>query len=173
MANETASTASGTLISLRPIHRPIYLFRTHMPIAPTKRKLALTSPCTYTAPASSTLSWFLSGSLPPGGSALCGGGRPSIWLQRHRIPAGDGGAVVVHHGMLPRPLGNLNNRECCCRAQRAPQGRQTVGGGGLQRQPSGAGGRPEGVGYRGGYGNRGTGRYVGALPPAPELMMTV
>ena len=65
----------------------------------------------------------------------------------------------------------LEDRECRHRAQGAPQGRRTVGGGGLQCQSGGAGGRPEGREYRGGYGNRGTGRYVNALPPAPALMV--
>ena len=53
----------------------------------------------------------------------------------------------------------------------ASQGHQTVGGGGLQHQPSGTGGRSKGREYRGGHGNRGTGRYVGTLPPGPALMV--
>ena len=79
---------------------------------------------------------------------------------------------MVHRGMLPRPRRHLDNRECRRRAQGALQGCQTVGGGGLQRQPSGAGGRPEGRRYRGGDGNGEFGRYVGSLPPTPALMVT-
>ena len=79
---------------------------------------------------------------------------------------------MVHRGMLPRTRRQLNNRECRRRVQGARQGRQTVGGGGLQRQPSGAGGRPEGRIYCGGDRNGEFGRYVGALPPAPALMVT-
>ena len=47
-----------------------------------------------------------------------------------------------------------------------------MGGGGLQRQPSGAGGIPEGRRYRGVDSNGDFGRYVGSLPPASELMVT-
>ena len=36
---------------------------------------------------------------------------------------------MVHCGMLPRPRRHLDNRECRRRAQGAPQGCQTVGGG--------------------------------------------
>ena len=80
---------------------------------------------------------------------------------------------MVHREMLTCPKQHLDDRECRCHAQGAPQGRQTVGGGRLQCQPGEAGGKPEGRGYCGVYGNRGTGRYVGALPPAPALMVPV
>ena len=70
---------------------------------------------------------------------------------------------MIYHGTLTRPRQYLDNRYCCRRAQGAPQGRRTVSGGRLQCKPVGAGGPPEGRGYRGGY--------VGALPPAPALML--
>ena len=38
---------------------------------------------------------------------------------------------MVHFWMLPGPQRHLNNRECCCSAQIAPQGCQTSGGGDL------------------------------------------
>ena len=79
---------------------------------------------------------------------------------------------MVHRGMLPCTRRHLNNREYRCRVQGACQGRLTVGGGGgLQRQPSGAGGIPEGRIYCGVDRNGEFGRYVGALPPAPALMV--
>ena len=79
---------------------------------------------------------------------------------------------MVHRGMLPCPRRHLDNRECCRRAHGAPQGCRTVGGGGIQRQPSGAGGRPDGRRYCGGDGKGEFGRYVGSLPPPPALMAT-
>ena len=53
----------------------------------------------------------------------------------------------------------------------APHRCRTVCGRGLQRQPSGAKGRPEGRRYYGDHGNGGSGRYVGILPPVPKLMV--
>ena len=79
---------------------------------------------------------------------------------------------MVHRGMLPRPRRHLDNRECRCRAQGAPQGSRNVGGGGLKRQPGGTGGILEGRGYCSGHGNGGTRRYVGTLPTATALMVT-
>ena len=75
-------------------------------------------------------------------------------------------------GCYLAPRWHLNNRECRCRAQEAPQGRRTVGGGWLLCQTFGAGGRLEGRGYRSGYGNGVNWGYVEALHLAPALMVT-
>ena len=103
---------------------------------------------------------------PPAGAALCGGGCPAIWSQRHWIPAGYRGAAMVHRGMLPRPWWNLDNREGRRSAQGAPQGSRAAGGGEHERELGGARWRPEGGGYRGRFGDGGTRGHVGACPPA-------
>ena len=48
--------------------------------------------------------------------------------KRCWLPAGDGGAVMVHHRMLPRSQQHLDNRECCLSSQRAPPVIGTAGG---------------------------------------------
>ena len=90
-------------------------------------------------------------------------------LVGFQLATGERRWYIVECYLIPRR--HLDARECRRRSQGAPQGRQAVGGGGLQCQPGGAGGRPEGIGYRGSYGNGGTGRYVGALPPVPALIV--
>ena len=74
--------------------------------------------------------------------------------------------------MLHHPRQHHDNRDCCRCAQGAPPGRQTTGGGIFQHETVGAGGREEVRGDRDGTGDGGTRVYVGALPPAPELMVT-
>ena len=73
--------------------------------------------------------------------------------------------------MLPCPQQHLDDRECRRLSQRLTPGRRTAGDGQLQREDFKAGGRLEGGGNRGNASVIRTQGYVGALPPAPALMV--
>ena len=77
----------------------------------------------------------------------------------------------MHCGMLPRPQRHLGDRECRDCAQGAAPGRQTAGGGRLQRETVGSGGRLEGRVHHCRTGDRGTCGYVGALNFATLIMV--
>ena len=83
-------------------------------------------------------------------------GRATVWYQRRRLPAGDGGAAVVHHWMLPRPQRHLDGRECRHHAQGAAPGCRAGGGGRLEHKTGEAGERPEENGHRNGADGRRT-----------------
>ena len=102
-------------------------------------------------------------------TVCCGGGCPDVWPQRFRLPAGDGGAVMVHFRMLPCPRQQLDDRECHHRAQGATPGLRNNIGRILNVKLS----EMEEGRNRGGAYYRRFGGYFGQLPPAPLLMVSI
>ena len=112
------------------------------------------------------------GNLSPAGAALRGGGGATVRTESHRVPTGDGGAGMVHCGVLPHPRRHLDNREGCRSAQGALQESGAAGGGRPKHKFRGSGGRPERGRYSGYSRDGGTGGHGTALPPAAAPLVS-
>ena len=108
-----------------------------------------------------------SGSVLLDGTAFLGGGRPTVWAQHRWLPACDGGAAVVHRGIYLAPDDTSTIESVLAALKERPRGAELLVAGDFNVKLS----EPEGKLHPGGTGDRGTRGYVGALPPAPALMV--
>ena len=102
---------------------------------------------------------------------MCGGGHPEVCAKRRCIPAGNGGAVMVHHQMLPYSRQYLDDRECHCSTQESSPGIGSAGGGGFKCKPGQARGILEGGGDNVSADGGGVIIHVIPLPPLTAPMI--
>ena len=102
-----------------------------------------------------------------------GGGGAEVRAQCYWISVRDGGAAMVHRGVLPRPRLHLGDGEGRRSALEPTQGSGAAGGGGLQRETCNTGGGQESGRHRYDAGNGGTRGHGETLPAAGEQVVSV